>query len=324
MNEKLKLVVSYARPDAKIAQKLAEALTKYGITIWIDYNNLTIGTDWQQTISDGIRDSDGLIIIASAQSQRSSWVLQEIRLARAMQIPLFLVVVDDYSFLPRDLMDIQASIVLQSDIDRSIDHTARQIAASARKAPRRQIGDIFATSLSKNLAKEASTAGDITSKEAERSVFIVHGHDDMALQDVSLYLQEIGVNPIILKEHEEQEDSLLRRFLRIAEQAEFAILIISPDDVGASLAHFEAPKGGEKALRYRGRQNVVLELGFFLGKLKDFNKVFVLRSIPKEPWPEFEMPSNLSGAIFKEIDNKGRWKELLRSALIRNGVRVGN
>ena len=80
--------------------------------------------------------------------------------------------------------------------------------------------------------------------------------------------------------------------------------------------------GLEKALRYRARQNVVLELGFFLGKLKDFNKVLVLRSSPREPWPEFEMPSDLAGAIFKEIDQQGRWKNLLRSALMKNGVEV--
>ena len=98
--------------------------------------------------------------------------------------------------------------------------------------------------------------------------------------------------------------------------------MFSPDDIGASLTHFDAPKGGDKALRYRARQNVVLELGFFLGKLKDFNKVFVLRSNPRESWPEFEMPSDLAGAIYKELDRQGRWKNLLRSALMKNGVEV--
>ena len=53
---------------------------------------------------------------------------------------------------------------------------------------------------------------------------------------------------------------------------------------------------------YCARQNVILELGFFLGKLKDFNKVFVLRKNPPEAWPEFGPPSDLAGAIFKEID----------------------
>ena len=148
------------------------------------------------------------------------------------------------------------------------------------------------------------------------------GHDDNALRSVTSYLNEIGVRPIILKEFEEPSDSLLRRFLKVAEQATFAVVVCSPDDFGASLTHFHAPKGGENALRYRARQNVVLELGFFLGKLKDFNKVFVLRSKPTEDWPEFEMPSDLAGAIFKEIDTEGRWKNLLRTALVKNGIEV--
>jgi hypothetical protein len=43
---------------------------------------------------------------------------------------------------------------------------------------------------------------------------------------------------------------------------------------------------------------------------------------PPEAWPEFEPPSDLAGAIFKEIDNEGRWKRLLRSALVKNGIEV--
>jgi predicted nucleotide-binding protein len=180
----------------------------------------------------------------------------------------------------------------------------------------------FASAFSEDLAQEAKRAGEAVTADAKRSVFVVHGHNDVALGEVTAYLRDIGINPIIMKEIEEPGDSLLRRFLRIAEQAMFAVIVYSPDDIGASMVHYEAPKGGDNALRYRARENVVLELGFFLGKLKDFDKVFVLRSTPKERWPEFEMPSDLAGAIFKELDPQGRWKNLLRSRLIKNGVEV--
>jgi hypothetical protein len=39
-------------------------------------------------------------------------------------------------------------------------------------------------------------------------------------------------------------------------------------------------------------------------------------------WPEFEPPSDLAGAIFKEIDGEGRWKGLLRSALVKDDVEL--
>jgi predicted nucleotide-binding protein len=314
--------ISYARPDAAIAQALAERLKSNDVEIWVDYDKLGIGMDWAQAIADGLRSCDGIVIIASKRSKRSEWVSREMRFAVQEAVPLLPVVVDDYAFLPPDLAHIQAVLVTRNNFEQSIGNAARSIATWIRGRPHQQIRDSFATALSADLAEEVNKAGDTTTDEARRSVFIVHGHDDVALGEVTAYLREIGVKPIVLREIEEPEDSLLRRFLRIAEQATFAVVVFSPDDIGASLAHFDAPKGGEKALRYRARQNVVLELGFFLGKLKDFNKVLVLRSNPGEPWPEFEMPSDLAGAIFKEIDQQGRWKNLLRSALMKNGVEV--
>jgi predicted nucleotide-binding protein len=305
-----------------IAQALADRLKFYGVDVWVDYDKLGIGMDWTQAIADGLRGADGIIIIASELSQRSEWVAREMRLGVREAVPLLPVVVDDYKFLPPDLMHIQAALVTRNNFEQSIDNAARGIADWIRKTPRQQIRDSFATALSADLAEEANKAGDAATDEAKRSVFVVHGHDAATLGEVAGYLREIGVKPIILREIEEPEDSLLRRFLRIAEQATFAVVVFSPDDIGASLSHFDAPKGGDKALRYRARQNVVLELGFFLGKLKDFNRVFVIRSNPREPWPEFEMPSDLAGAIFKELDREGRWKRLLRSALIKNGVEV--
>jgi predicted nucleotide-binding protein len=317
-----RVFISYARPDAPIAQALEKRLAFYGIEVWVDYDKLGIGMDWSRAIADGLRSADGIVIIASERSKQSTWVTREMRLGIREDVPLLPVVVDDYRFLPPDMMHIQAALVTHDNFEQSIDRAALGISQWIRSSPRKTVGDLFANAFSADLVEEVNRAGEETTDEAKHSVFVVHGHDDSARGEVSKYLREIGVKPIVLSEIEEPEDSLLRRFLRIAEQAAFAVVVFSPDDIGASLVHFDAPKGGDKALRYRARQNVVLELGFFLGKLKDFNKVFVLRSNPREPWPEFEMPSDLAGAIYKELDKQGRWKSLLRSALIKNGVEV--
>jgi predicted nucleotide-binding protein len=322
MGKGKRVFVSYARPDARIAQALVDRLRRYDVETWVDYDQLGLGVDWTQAIAEGLQRADGLVVIASERSKGSEWVTRELRLALSRDTPIFPIVVDDFKFLPGELRHIQAALVSSDEFDASIDNAARGIAIWIdRKKPAR-LDPNFVNKLSDELAEEAQKAGEHVTEDAKRSVFVAHGHDDSALQEVTAYLRELGINPIVLRDMEEPEDSLLRRFLRVAEEAMFAVIICSPDDIGASLLHFEAPKGGNNALRYRARQNVILELGFFLGKLKDFNKVFVLKQNAKEQWPEFELPSDLAGAIFKELDGQGRWKSLLRNALVRGGLEI--
>jgi len=323
MSDRRRIFLSYARPDASIAQALAAKLENLGIVVWADFNSLSAGTDFAEAISEGIQQSDGLVVIASERSKRSSWIEAEIGHAANNGTPIFPIVVDDFKFLPSSLQRIQALKIDTRNFESTLAFAAREIDRwLEREQPSRRFDSNFAEKFSRQLADEAAKAGSELTDDAPRSVFVVHGHDDVSFKLVTDYLREIDVIPVVLREIEEQEDSLLRRFLRIAEKAMFAIVIFSPDDFGASLKHYNAPKGGERALRYRARQNVVLELGFFLGKLKDFNKVFVLLSKSDEPWPEFELPSDLAGTIYKEIDAEGRWKRLLRTALIRNGIQA--
>lgn len=322
MSESNRIFISYARTDAKIAQALADELDAIGISYWIDYANLAIGEDWTKTIAAALHNADGIVILSSAQSSMSDWVAREIRFAVKSNVPLLPVVVDDFAHLPRDLTHIQAILIRTDRFDETVRDAAYAIRDWLTSKPDTIIDEAFSKVFAEDLAEEVNKAGQTTTDDAKHSVFVVHGHDSDALDMVREYLVEIGVRPIILKDNEEPDDSLLRRFLRVAEQATFAVVVMSPDDFGASLSAFQAPKGGENALRYRARQNVILELGFFLGKLKDFNKVFVLRKPPPEAWPEFEPPSDLAGAIFKEIDAEGRWKHLLRTALSKNGVEV--
>jgi predicted nucleotide-binding protein len=317
-----RVFISYARVDASVAQALAEQLKDLGLDPWIDYDKLNVGDNWINAITKAINTADGIIIIASKASTQSSWIYQEMRRAVELKIPLLPVVVDDYKYLPPDIAHIQAALIRTDDLESSAKDVARAIQAWVAHKPASKIDESFSNIFAQDLAREANRAGQTVTDAAKHSVFVVHGHDDDALNVVKQFLIEIDVIPIILRDIEEPDDSLLRRFLRVAEQASFAVVVVSPDDIGASLVHYGAPKGGENTLRYRARQNVILELGFFLGKLKEFRKVFVLRKLPQEPWPEFEMPSDLAGAIFKDIDLQGRWKVLLKAALAENGIDV--
>ena len=55
--------------------------------------------------------------------------------------------------------------------------------------------------------------------------------------------------------------------------------------------------------KIRARQNVVLELGYFLGKL-DRNRILILHTDDVE----IEKPSDFEGIAYLPYDNKGAWK----------------
>lgn len=102
-----------------------------------------------------------------------------------------------------------------------------------------------------------------------------------------------------------------------AEEAKFAIVLISPDDKGASNREYDF--AGVQTLKYRARQNVILELGFFYGRL-DWENVFILEKHTPEPWPLFERPSDLAGIDFNVVDPSQEWKVRLRKKLAASGL----
>ena len=104
------------------------------------------------------------------------------------------------------------------------------------------------------------------------------------------------------------QQSLLQKFLTWSREVRFAVVLISADDRAASRRQFDPPQGvGERALQFRARQNVILELGFFYGYL-GWEHVFVLYKPPDEIFPNFERPSDLGGVVFDEVEASGRWK----------------
>jgi predicted nucleotide-binding protein len=101
----------------------------------------------------------------------------------------------------------------------------------------------------------------------------------------------------------------------LASQAKFAVVLMSPDDLGASRLQYENDKrGGEQTLKYRARENVILELGFFYGRL-GWDHVFVVQKSAEHPWPDFERPSDLAGAVFFETSAELDWRHGLSEKL---------
>jgi predicted nucleotide-binding protein len=147
-------------------------------------------------------------------------------------------------------------------------------------------------------------------KNISNQVFVVHGHDDKMKTTVARVLEKLGLDPIILHEQPDKGRTVIEKFIGHAE-VPFAIVLFSPDDVG-----YQSDAKPE-SVRPRARQNVVLELGFFLGKLGRAHVLVLHRQVPN-----FELPSDYAGVLFKPFDDAGAWRFELVKELNAAGFNV--
>ena len=126
-------------------------------------------------------------------------------------------------------------------------------------------------------------------------VFVVHGHDDEMKQSVARVLSQLGLNPIILHEQPNRGSTLIEKFEQNAE-VQFAVALLSPDDMA-----YPASASPQSA-KPRARQNVILELGYFVGHLTR-ERVFALKRDDL-----LEIPTDISGVIYTLYDQAGAWR----------------
>ncbi|MFH1006184.1 MAG: nucleotide-binding protein [Candidatus Latescibacterota bacterium] len=138
---------------------------------------------------------------------------------------------------------------------------------------------------------------------ADRSpnrVFVVHGQNDTARTAVVSFLESIGLVGIVLHEQPNMGRHLLTKFIQEADLVTFAVVLMTADDLGSL-------KGGK--LAPRARQNVILELGYFLAHLGQA-KVCALIT------PGLETPSDFDGIVYIRIDDEQRWQQELKRELL--------
>lgn len=144
---------------------------------------------------------------------------------------------------------------------------------------------------------------------APRKVFIVHGHDTEMLRDVERFVGKLDLQPVILGDQVDQSLTIIEKFELHAE-VRFALVLMSPDD------KFTASDGQEL---YRARQNVILELGFFLGRLGRARVTVLKRT---DTGRNFEMPSDYSGVLYKPWAPQGNWQLQVVAELKAAGIEV--
>jgi predicted nucleotide-binding protein len=134
------------------------------------------------------------------------------------------------------------------------------------------------------------------SRASGRKIFVVHGHASGTKEMVARFLWRLTKRePTILHEQPDGGQTVIEKFEAHAAQAAAAVVLLTGDDQGGVRG---GPPGDQ---RPRGRQNVVFELGYFIGALGR-SRVIILYE------EGVEFPSDLHGIIYVPLDREGAWR----------------
>ncbi len=145
--------------------------------------------------------------------------------------------------------------------------------------------------------------------------FIVHGHNLNMVKEVASCLREHQIDPIILQDEPAGGMTIIEKFEAEAHASDLAVVLLSADDLGAARRdiafspHTIDPARISTPWSYRARQNVMLELGYFMAKLQRRTHLCLVVE------PGVELPSDIHGMSF--VTYESGWEERLAREVVR-------
>ncbi len=143
---------------------------------------------------------------------------------------------------------------------------------------------------------------------SDAPIFIVHGSDTLRAESVARTVENAtGRKTVILREQPNLGRTLMEKFEQHAAEASYAIIVLTAHDRGC--------RADETDTKPRGRQNVILEMGYFYALLgRDRVSVLLQTGVEK--------PSDMDGIVYTTLDDNGAWKTGLFRELRHAGFSV--
>lgn len=151
------------------------------------------------------------------------------------------------------------------------------------------------------LAHKATEGATMTS--GSQTVFVVHGHDSARKLEVAHFIGRVtGRRPTILHEQANRGRTIIEKLEDHAAEASLAVVLLTGNDVGGV---------DDTHLQQRARQNVVLELGLFFGRLGRDHVVALYEQ-------GVERPSDLDGLLYVSFSEN--WQLKLAQDMLAAGI----
>ncbi len=144
---------------------------------------------------------------------------------------------------------------------------------------------------SKLTGGETANVTSIDADKKSQKIFVVHGHDHEARDQLELVLRRLGLEPFILMNNSGGGKTIVEALEKhIYEESAFGIILLTPDDYGYAKSETEADK------KPRARQNVILEMGMVMASLGREKMVLIKRGA-------VDLPSDTQGMIYLEYND---------------------
>jgi len=140
-----------------------------------------------------------------------------------------------------------------------------------------------------------------------RRVFIVHGRDEALKETVARFLEKLDLHPVILHEQPSQGRTVIEKFEGHAD-VDFAVVLLTTDDLGY-------PNGEPLKAQSRARQNVIFELGYFIGRLGRSRVCALYKG-------GVEILSDYEGVVYVSMDDPQGWRLLLAREIKASGIDI--
>lgn len=160
------------------------------------------------------------------------------------------------------------------------------------------------------MEKKKETVKKISEEKHAMSnkVFIVHGHDELAVQEMARTLEKWGFKAIILHEQADMGLTIIEKIEKYTD-VDYAVVLYTECDYGRAK---EASVDDEK---YRARQNVVFEHGYLISKLHRGHVCALVKG-------DVETPGDISGVVYVPMDDNGAWKMALAKNMKAAGINI--
>jgi hypothetical protein len=250
--------VSYNSRDAELAESISAALSKRKHKVLSDRSLLGPSDNWREKLAHALETSDAVISLITENSVAASYPMSEIGAARALRKKLIPVVIGS---------------VVAPNVIQDIFYISESFGEKSKGPGMKRIVN--------RIDGELKGLGG-------KDVFIVHGTNEAKKYELKSFLTGLELNPIILHEQDDKGKTIVEKFEYYAPKCRFAFILLTPDD--------KQDAGGKPEEKWRARQNVIMELGWFMAKLGREHVVMLHQGA-------VEIPSDVSGVIYLKFEN---------------------
>jgi predicted nucleotide-binding protein len=135
---------------------------------------------------------------------------------------------------------------------------------------------------------------NLGTQNLSKQVFLVHGHDETAREQLELILHKLGLQPFVLMNSGGGGltiiESLEKKIGQNSNDTSFGIVLMTPDDMGYAV------KDGGEQIKARPRQNVVLEMGMLISSIGRKNMAILVKGT-------LEKPSDADGILYLSFNH---------------------